>query len=96
MGEEINTQLFYVPIRAEHKPIALNPCWEVEEFPATKTENPDNYTSFSMQINARVKRIWIETYKLPRKKKKRFKKQFSKQINIPTKYIYCQRLKLKK
>lgn len=96
MGEEMNQQLFYAPIGADDEPIPFDGKVEIKEFPVEATTHDNGLSSFSCQMSARIKRVRIRTDKLPRKMKKRLKKQFSKQINIPTKYIYCQRLKLKK
>lgn len=90
MGEEINQQLFYIPIGSDNKPIPFDGELEIEEFPVTETKHDWGLSSFSVSLNARIKRLRLKrlkTYKLPRKVKKRLKTQLSREIGIPTKEL---------
>ena len=87
MGEEMKQQLFYVSIGSDEEPIPFDGKVEVEEFPVTETKHDWGLSSFSVSFNARIKRLRLKTYKLPRKVKKRIKTQISKEINVKTKDI---------
>ena len=87
MGEEMKQQLFYVPIGSEDEPIPFDGEVEVEEFPVTETKHDWGLSSFSVSFNARIKRLRLKMFKLPRKVKKRIKTQISKEINVKTKDI---------
>ena len=87
MGEEMKQQLFYVPIGSDEEPIPFDGKVEIEEFPVTETKHDWELSSFSVSFNARIKRLRLKMFKLPRKKKKRIKTQISKEINVKTKDI---------
>lgn len=87
MGEEMNQQLFYAPIWSdgELRPLGCATDFKVDDFPAPETNHEWGLSSFSLSFNARIKRLRL--FKLPRKVKKRFKKQLSRRIGIPTKEL---------
>ena len=87
MGEEMKQQLFYVPIGSDEEPIPFDGKVEVEEFPVTETKHDWGLSSFSVSFNARIKRLRLKMFKLPRKVKKRIKTQISKEINVKAKDI---------
>lgn len=89
MGEELNQQLFYAPIESdgELRPLCCATEFKVEEFPVTETKHDWGLSSFSVSFSARVKRLRLKTYKLPRRVKKRLKTQLSREIGIPTKEL---------
>ena len=87
MGEEMKQQLFYVPIGSDEEPIPFDGKVEIEEFPVTETKHDWELSSFSVSFNARIKRLRLKMFKLPRNKKKRIKTQISKEINVKTKDI---------
>lgn len=87
MGEEMNQQLFYAPIGSYEELIPVKGKVEIEEFPVTETKHDWELSSFSVSFSARVKRLRLKMYKLPRKIKKRFKTQLSREIGIPTKEL---------
>lgn len=87
MGEEMNQQLFYAPIGSDDELIPFDGKVEIEEFPVTETKHDWGLSSFSVSLNARIKRLRLKTYKLPRRVKKRLKTQLSKEIGIPTKEL---------
>jgi len=87
MGEEKKQQLFYAPIGSDEEPIPFDGKLEIEELPVTETKHDWELSSFSVSFSARVKRLRLKTYKLPRKIKKRLKTQLSKEIGIPTKEL---------
>ena len=87
MGEELNQQLFYAPIGSDDELIPFDGEVEIEEFPVTETKHEWGLSSFSVSFSARFKRLWLKTYKLPRKVKKRLKTQLSRGIGIPTKKL---------
>lgn len=87
MGEELNQQLFYAPIGSDEELIPVKGKVEIEEFPVAETKHDWELSSFSVSFSARIKRLKLKTYKLPRKIKKRFKTQLSKEIGMPTKEL---------
>ena len=87
MGEEMNQQLFYFPIGSEDEPIPFDGKVEIEEFTVPETKHDWGLSSFSVSFNARIKRLRLKMFKLPRKTKKRLKTQISKAINVKTKDI---------
>ena len=87
MGEEMNQQLFYAPIGSDEEPIPFDGKVEIEEFPVTETKNDWGLSSFSVSFSARIKRLRLKTYKLPRKIKKRLKTQISKTMNVKAKDV---------
>ena len=90
MGEEMNQQLFYVPIGSEEEPIPFDGEMEIKEFPVEATTHENGLSSFSCQMSAHIKRVCLRTGKVPRKIKKRLKTLLSKDIGIPTKYLrFC-------
>lgn len=87
MGEEMKQQLFYVTIGSDEEPIPFDGKVEVEEFPVTETKHDWGLSSFSVSFNARIKRLRLKMFKLPRKKKKRLKTQISKAMNVKAKDV---------
>lgn len=87
MGEEKNQQLFYAQIGSDEEPIPFDGKLEIEELPVTETKRDWGLSSFSVSFSARIKRLRLKTYKLPRKVKKRLKTQLSREIGIPTKKL---------
>lgn len=87
MGEEMNQQLFYAPIGSDEEPTPFDGKVEIEELPVTETKHDWELSSFSVSLNARIKRLRLKMFKLPRKTKKRLKTQISKEINVKTKDI---------
>ncbi len=87
MGEKMKQQLFYIPIGSDEEPIPFDGEVEVEEFPVTETKHDWGLSSFSVSFNARIKRLRLKTYKLPRKVKKRIKTQISKEMNVKAKDV---------
>lgn len=89
MGEEMNQQLFYAPIGSdgELRPFCCATEFRVEEFPVTETKHDWGLSSFTASFSARVKRLRLKTYKLPRKKKKRVKMREMNASGIPTKHL---------
>ena len=87
MGEELSQQLFYAPIGSDsyEEPIFFDGEMEIKEFPVSVTTHKNGLSSFSVQMSARIKRVFLKTGKLPRKIKKRLKTRLSKEIGIPTK-----------
>ena len=82
-------QLFYAPIGSdgELRPLACMTEFKVEEFPVTETKHDWGLSSFSVSFNARIKRLRLKMFKLPRKVKKRLKTQISKEMGIRAKDV---------
>ena len=87
MGEEINQQLFYIPIGSNEEPIPFDGKVEIEEFPLDVEVQHNQLMPLSLHLTARIKRLRLKTYKLPRKMKKRLKTQISKEMNVKAKDI---------
>lgn len=89
MGEETNQQLFYAPIGSdgELRPLGCATEFKVDDFHVPETNHEWGLSSFSVSFSARVKRLRLKMYKLPRKKKKRLKTHISKAIGVKAKDI---------
>ena len=87
MGEEMKQQLFYVPIWSDEEPIPFDGEVEVEEFPLDVEVQHSQLMPLSLHLTARIKRLRLKMYKLPRKVKKRLKTQISKAMNVKAKDV---------
>lgn len=87
MGEEMKQQLFYAPIGSDEEPIPFDGKVEIEEFPLDVEVQHNQLMPLSLHLTARIKRLTIKMYKLPRKVKKRLKTQISKEMNVKAKDI---------
>ena len=85
MGEEMKQQLFYVPIGSDEEPIPFD--GEVEEFPLDVEVQHNQLMPLSLHLTARIKRLRLKMYKLPRKVKKRLKTRISKEMNVKAKDV---------
>lgn len=85
----MNQQLFYAPIGSdgELRPLGCMTEFKVDDFHVPETNHEWGLSSFSMSFNARIKRLRLKMFKLPRKIKKRLKTQLSRRIGIPTKEL---------
>lgn len=87
MDEEMKQQLFYVPIGSDEEPTHFDGKVEVEEFPLDVEVQHSQLMPLSLHLTARIKRLRLKMYKLPRKVKKRLKTQISKEMNVKAKDV---------
>ena len=92
MNEEMNQQLFYAPIGSEDEPIPFDGevedgKLEIEEFPLDVEVQHSQLMPLSLHLAARIKRLRLKTFKLPRKVKKRLKTQISKAMGVKAKDV---------
>ena len=87
MGEEMNQQLFYVPIGSDEEPIPFDGKVEIEEFPLDVEVQHSQLMPLSLHLKARIKRLRLKMCKLPRRVKKRLKTQISKAMGVRAKDV---------
>lgn len=87
MGEEMKQQLFYVPIGSDEEPTPFDGKVEIEEFPLDVEVQHSQLMPLSLHLTARIKRLRLETCKLPRKVKKRLKTRISKSMGVRAKDV---------
>ena len=87
MDEEMKQQLFYIPIGSDEEPIPFDGKVEIEEFPLDVEVQHSQLMPLSLHLTARIKRLRLKMYKLPRKVKKRLKTRISKEMNVKAKDV---------